>query len=168
MKLLAMRAVVAALMMVMVSSAAEALVLRIDFEASGGGLFTDPAIGTVVLEVEPGVNVSNAPVISSSFNFGPISDVVFDVFSNGSAITVGGLGNADRMVRDTDDFQLLIFNVFDNPSFVSFDQIGAAQGFGTTATVTGSVTAVPLPPAALLLLAGLGALSLTQRRSART
>ncbi|MEL6312109.1 MAG: hypothetical protein AAFQ17_07075, partial [Pseudomonadota bacterium] len=153
MKFLAMRAVVAALMMVMVSSAADALVLRIDFEASGGSLFTDPAIGTVVLELEPGVGVENAPVISSSFNFGPISDVVFDLFSNGGAITIGGLGNAGRMSRGTDDFQLLIFSVFDNPSFVSFDQIDTSQGFGTTTTVTGSVTAVPLPAPALLLIA---------------
>ncbi|MEM1331804.1 MAG: hypothetical protein AAGG07_14775, partial [Planctomycetota bacterium] len=164
---LAARALLAAMMVAVLPSAAAAVVLQIEFEATGSDLFTNPATGTVVLELEPGVDVEDVAVLSSSFNFGPISDVVFDIFA-GDNLIIGGLGNADSTMSNTDDFLLLIFNIFDTPSFLQFSEqaVGSSTGLRFADTVSGTVTAVPLPAPVLLLLAGMGALGLAARRRA--
>ncbi|MEO0958217.1 MAG: hypothetical protein AAFY66_07110 [Pseudomonadota bacterium] len=162
---LAARALLAAMMVAVLPSAAAAVVLQIEFEATGSDLFTNPATGTVVLELEPGVDVEDVAVLSSSFNFGPISDVVFDVFARDNLV-IGGLGDASGASSGTDDFLLLIFDIFAAPDFFQFDELDGVDGFATTSTVSGTVTAVPLPAPVLLLLAGMGALGLAARRRA--
>ncbi|MEL6766612.1 MAG: hypothetical protein AAFP17_05485 [Pseudomonadota bacterium] len=154
-----------ALVAALAPAIAQAVVLQIDFEATGDTLANNPSTGTIVLDVEPGVDVENAPVISSSLNFGPITDVVFNVF-NGRNVVIGGLGNASTTLAGTDDFRILIFGVFGTPNFSSFTEQTVVGGVETASSFTGSITTVPLPAPALLLLAGLCALTLAARRSA--
>ncbi|MEL6766613.1 MAG: hypothetical protein AAFP17_05490 [Pseudomonadota bacterium] len=155
-----------ALVAALAPAIAQAVVLRIDFTATGGDIPTDPATGTIVLEYEPGVEQSDAPVLSSSFNFAVDGPVVFEYMTGPDVFFIGGNGDADIESPFTNDFTLSLTG---DPLFAIFfslrnDQVSLGE---FTLEVESSVTTVPLPAPALLLLAGLGMLSLTQRRSER-
>ncbi|MEM9764100.1 MAG: VPLPA-CTERM sorting domain-containing protein, partial [Pseudomonadota bacterium] len=139
--------------------------LRIDFTATGGGIPTDPATGTIVLEYDPGVQQSDAPVLSSSFNFAVDGPVVFEYITGPDVFFIGGNGDADTESPFTNDFTLSLNGDPLSASFFSLrnDEISSGE---FTFEVESSVTVVPLPAPALLLIAGLGALAVAARRAA--
>ncbi|MEL6482819.1 MAG: hypothetical protein AAFQ75_15325, partial [Pseudomonadota bacterium] len=139
MKFLAMRAVVAALMMVMVSSAADALVLRIDFEAAlsiSGGPATQT--GSFLLSFDPTVDVEDAAVINGNVNFDIVGPVVFDFDVNRDAITIGAAGNASATSGSVRDFVLSLADVTTAPRFVDLAIVDGASARPLRGNPTGT------------------------------
>jgi hypothetical protein len=162
-----------------VATAAEAVVLQIDFSVVTTGT-PNPAEGTVVIDGPFDEDVLNSLIglAWDGFNFDVDEYVVYSYDAATDLLTLGGsVGGTGGIIAGTNDFKIEIDNFLTAPVATgSTLLVQADQGFigfdaPTTVTVgppgdTGPppVDAIPLPAGALLLLSAAGAMVLAGRR----
>jgi hypothetical protein len=164
-----------------VATAAEAVVLQIDFSVVTTGT-PNPAVGTVVIDGPFDADVLNSLIglTASGFNFDVDEFVVYSYLVATDQLTLGGSvsGGAGAIIAiGTNDFRIRIDDFLTAPVaagstlLVQTDQGFIAFDAPTSITVgppgdTGPppVDAIPLPAGALLLLSAAGAMVLAGRR----
>jgi hypothetical protein len=160
------------LMLVMVSPArATMMTYDVTFSALNFSPDAPPVTGSFTITFDPTLTYTDAtaPITSFSTTIAH-GTVAIDYPFPGSQpdyLLVGGvLNGVDTLMEATDDFALGIAYFPTNPTFdeFMFTKSGVHYVYYDSKTVTGTVTPVPLPPAGLLLGAGLIGLAVARRR----